>query len=309
MLKYAGFNYPALKRAGFAGHPVKKTMLKNTFCHLPGIGLKSERHLWDKGIYSWDACVNGPSLPPRYSPLKGLLTQSYEQLKCCNPSFFIGAMQAAEHWRLFPEFRSSTAYLDIETNGYAGPRGYITAISLYDGQAVYNYVKGRNLNDFKRDINRYKLLVTFNGKCFDIPFIEKHFKMTLPQAHIDLRYILRDLGLTGGLKSCEKRVGIDRKELDGVDGFFAVLLWQDFKRRKNQKALETLLAYNVQDVINLETLMVFAYNQKISDTPFRKTNHIPEPSMPELPFKADPQTIERIFSENTRFYQQSGRAL
>jgi hypothetical protein len=31
-----------------------------------------------------------------------------------------------------------------------------------------------------------------------------------------------------------------------VDGFFAVLLWWDFKRNKNQKALETLLAYNIR---------------------------------------------------------------
>jgi uncharacterized protein YprB with RNaseH-like and TPR domain len=28
-------------------------------------------------------------------------------------------------------------------------------------------------DDFKSDITRYGLIVTYNGKCFDIPFIER----------------------------------------------------------------------------------------------------------------------------------------
>lgn len=43
-------------------------------------------------------------------------------------------------------------------------------------------------------------------------------------------------------------------------GFFAVLLWQEFQQTGNIKALETLLVYNIEDVVNLETLMVLAYN-------------------------------------------------
>lgn len=29
-------------------------MLKNTFLHIPGIGIKTERRFWDSGIYKWD---------------------------------------------------------------------------------------------------------------------------------------------------------------------------------------------------------------------------------------------------------------
>ncbi len=39
-----------------------------------------------------------------------------------------------------------------------------------------------------------------------------------------------------------------------VDGFFAILLWQEYKNRQNRKALETLLSYNIQDAVNLEYL-------------------------------------------------------
>ncbi|MBI5453762.1 MAG: ribonuclease H-like domain-containing protein, partial [Deltaproteobacteria bacterium] len=162
-----------------------------------------------------------------------------------------------EHWRLFPDFRNNVAYVDIETNGFVGERGYITAISLYDGSGVRSYVRGENLDDFKRDIERFGLIVTYNGKCFDIPFIESHMRLSLSHIpHIDLRFILRDLGFRGGLKGSETALGIDRGGLKGVDGYSAVLLWRDFRRNKNRKALETLLAYNAKDVVNLEPLFV-----------------------------------------------------
>jgi len=56
-----------------------------------------------------------------------------------------------------------------------------------------------------------------------------------------LRYVLKSLGYSGGLKSCEKALGLDRGDLDGVDGYFAVLLWRDYQKKHNEKALETLL--------------------------------------------------------------------
>ncbi len=120
------------------------------------------------------------------------------------------------------------------------------------------------------------------------------FKIKIGQAHIDLRFVLHSLGYRGGLKGCEKSLGIDRGDLSEVDGFFAVLLWEDFKRNKNQKALETLLAYNIQDVVNLETLMTIAYNKKLKDTPFEKARRLSPPSSPLIPFKADTKTINKI---------------
>jgi hypothetical protein len=58
--------------------------------------------------------------------------------------------------------------------------------------------------------------------------------------------------------------------------------------------LETLLAYNIEDTVNLETLMVRAYNTKLRGTPFFRTHQLPEPTRPDIPFEADRQTIDRI---------------
>jgi hypothetical protein len=64
---------------------------------------------------------------------------------------------------------------------------------------------------------------------------------------------------------------------------------------KNLKALETLLAYNnIEDVVNLETLMVLSYNLKLKETPFNESHQLELPSSPEIPFKADLETTDRI---------------
>jgi uncharacterized protein len=274
-------------------------MISNTFCHIPGIGIRTEQRWWDLGIHSWghfDAFV-GKRLRlgrERIRTINHYLDQSLVSLQRNQPHFFADLLPADQHWRLFREFRSGVAYLDIETTGMGAPEDYITTIALYDGKTIRWYVQGQNLEQFEEDIRDYRLIVTYNGKCFDVPFIRNILGVTMDQAHIDLRYVLASQGYRGGLKGCERQLGIDREELDGVDGFFAVLLWNEYRRNRNPKALETLLAYNILDVVNLETLMVQSYNLKLAQTPFAPTQKLPLPSSPTGPFTPDRATIEAI---------------
>ena len=151
------------------------------------------------------------------------------------------------------------------------------------------------------DLRKYKILITYNGSCFDLPFIRNYFGIAVDHIHIDLRYLLRSLGYSGGLKRCEKSLGLDRAELNGVDGYFAVLLWREYKKRGNAKALETLLAYNMADTVNLETLMVQAFNMKVSETPFHELR-IPLPCPPCIPFKPDAALIDELRQELFRSF-------
>jgi uncharacterized protein YprB with RNaseH-like and TPR domain len=272
-------------------------VLKNTFIHIPGIGLKTEELLWDSGILNWDDCSEPfpLKLPQnRITHLRTYIHDSRENLEIDNPKYFEKLLPSSLHWRMFPEFRHSTVYLDIETTGLESWGNHITSIGLYDGECISYYVKDQNLEEFKEDIKKYKVIVTYNGKCFDIPFIESYFGISLSQTNIDLRYILASLGYRGGLKRCGKQLNIDRGGLRDIDGYFAVLLWDDFQRNKNQKALETLLAYNLEDTVNLETLMVIGYNMKLRSTLFLQTHQLPEPTQPGIPFEADLGTIDRI---------------
>lgn len=111
---------------------------------------------------------------------------------------------------------------------------------------------------------------------------------------LDLRYILSSLGYSGGLKACERQLGVRRSGiLADVDGFFAILLWNEYNKSKNIRALETLLAYNIEDVLNLERLMVKAYNKKLRSVPFKLTLlDIPKP--PCNPFKVNAALVDKI---------------
>jgi uncharacterized protein YprB with RNaseH-like and TPR domain len=278
-------------------------MLQNTFLHIPGIGAKTEKRLWETGILNWDLCAKiGDSTfsPKKMEAMTQYLLESKNQMASLNPNYFAERIPANYHWRFFPEFRDVTVYLDIETTGLSRFSETITTIALYDGKSIFYYVKDRNLDDFSEDIKRYKVIVTYNGKCFDVPFIERTFGIALSQAHIDLRYILADLGYKGGLKSCENQLGFYRGKLANIDGFFAVLLWVDYINNRNEKALETLLAYNIQDVLTLENLMVIACNLKIKNTPFYN-NVLPMPDLPISPFHADMETVKRIRSRQIFF--------
>lgn len=279
-------------------------MLKNSFQHLPGVGGILEKRLWDKGITDWEALLNPRSSHEggrRIEALRGHIVESFQHIG--DPRYFADRMPPALHWRFFPEFRERTAYVDIETTGTGGV-GWgdeITTIALYDGHTVKSYVQGENLDRFPEDMEAYDLLVTYNGKTFDGPFIESYFRTTLTQAHIDLRYVLKSLGYGGGLKSCEKALGIDRGELEGVDGYLAVLLWNEYRNTGNKKALESLLAYNMADAVNLERLMVLAYNMKIAETPFDKTHAIEIPVEPEIPFFAHGEILRKVMGERQTF--------
>ncbi|HEX2948175.1 MAG TPA: ribonuclease H-like domain-containing protein [Armatimonadota bacterium] len=270
-------------------------MLEQTFCHIPGIGEKTEHDLWAAGIHNWREVADRPELPPRRAAvLTQYADESLTRLEARDVAYFSERLPANQHWRLFPHFRDRIAYLDIETTGLGNPGDHITTIALYDGHTLRHYVYGDNLPEFAQDIRAYDLLVTFNGKCFDIPFIEAYFGISLPLPHIDLRYVFASLGYQGGLKNIERTLGFDRGELADVDGYFAVILWHDYAKRRNHAALETLIAYNMLDAINLEALMVTAYNRKIAQTPFAESLHLPTPVAPSLPFTPDMATITRL---------------
>lgn len=270
-------------------------MLYATFCHIPGIGYTTEKKLWSEGIVDWQGLLDTTVRLPRVSPqhIETVLHHSAAALHADTPNFFTEHLKIRDSWRLLPHFRHTICYLDIETSGLH-ENAEITTIALYDGVRVRTYVNGENLDDFLADLDQFKVIVTYNGRSFDIPFIEQYFHTRLQHAQIDLRFILAQLGFRGGLKGAEKLLGIKRGTLDGVDGALAVLLWREFERYHDRKALQTLLAYNIEDTVNLERLLVEAYNRNLQLLHQDRAWQLELPTPPELPYHPDLETIMKI---------------
>jgi uncharacterized protein YprB with RNaseH-like and TPR domain len=244
-------------------------MLDTTYIHCPGIGPKTERRLWSAGARTWaDFVALGEDLRlsasqrERISPV---VAESLLRLEMGDYAWFARLLPQREHWRAYPVFGGNIAYLDIETTG-GMESSSLTVVGLYDGNEMRQFVRGENLQEFPEAIADKAMIVTFFGTGFDLPFLRQAYGMEFPQLHIDLCFLLKRLGYSGGLKLIEDRLGIERsEETQGLSGWDAVRLWYLW-RGGNRKALEVLLAYNREDVLNMETLLQWAYPRILAKT-------------------------------------------
>jgi uncharacterized protein YprB with RNaseH-like and TPR domain len=152
------------------------------------------------------------------------------------------------------------AYLDIETTGLSHLYADITVIGMYliNGsdsrlvQLVGKEVTSENLLDVAGGVNK---IYTYNGSRFDLPFIHGSLGVDLQAlfSHHDLMYDCWRCNLKGGFKAVEQQLGIPR-QLKGITGWDAVMLWRRYYNLGDKKALAMLLKYNEEDVVNLKVL-------------------------------------------------------
>jgi hypothetical protein len=145
------------------------------------------------------------------------------------------------------------AYLDIET--CAG--GHVTVVGIYREDRGLRQLVGGEITDVNvwEALEGVDTLCTFNGDRFDLPILERQVRVDLRGrfASLDLLRECRRAGLKGGLKRMEERFGIARNTR-GMGGWDALLLWARYENEGDQAALDLLLEYNREDVVNLMQL-------------------------------------------------------
>ncbi len=254
-----------------AAVPNDVALLRATFVHLPGVGPATEAELWHRGIRDWRA-LRAATDAGRPGPerLLSAIAASERALRERDVAWFGRRLPDHALWRLYPAFRSATAFLDIETTGLSPYEGIVTVVTVHGGGATRTFVADEDLEELPACLGRFPILVTFNGSRFDVPFLRAAFpQLSVPPAHIDLRFLLYRLGLAGGLKRIEAAVGLgDRTGVEGVDGLAAVLLWHEY-RRGSSAALDRLVRYNRADTRNLEPLLELAVRELSRRLPFR----------------------------------------
>lgn len=249
-------------------------MIRSTFTILDGIGQKLERRLWREGILTWNHFLDERNLsfihPQRKRLFDEALFSASAQLDEGNAGYFATTLKRSEHWRLFDVFKGDALCLDIETNGLPPERGgYVTLIGMYDGKDYRCLIRGENLTaeTVEEELSRCKYLITFYGSVFDIPFLRRYLRgLRFDTPHFDLSFGARRLGLKGGLKRLESYFGIERlEEVRGMNGYDAVFLWEEAERR-NSRALDLLILYNMEDTVNLLPMADVIYRMLRSQT-------------------------------------------
>jgi uncharacterized protein YprB with RNaseH-like and TPR domain len=239
-------------------------MLQATFQHINGIGKKTELLLWDKGITSWNDYKKLNGCKPRQLKLFATdetspICKSIEALEKGDLSYFAGRLAKSENYRIALTFPHETLFLDIETTGLSLYYDQITMVGWSIGRKYGVYLKDQDESGLRQALKDAKTIVTFNGTIFDLKFLEKTFHdIKIPPVHIDLRFVAKRAGLSGGQKAIEPIVGYHRPDLvDGMEGESAPILWYKY-RRGDKAALKELVTYNHADIEGMKWIMDYA---------------------------------------------------
>lgn len=152
------------------------------------------------------------------------------------------------------------AYLDIETTGLSPVDCMVTVVGIYickgeDARVVQLVGKDVTVDSLVDALAGVNIVHTYNGSRFDLPFIHRCLGIDLNQMypHRDLMFDCWKNNLYGGLKAVERQLGIERR-LKDMNGYEAVRLWWKYVDSFDLDALNKLLEYNKEDVVNLKTL-------------------------------------------------------
>ena len=267
-------------------------MLRHTFQHLRGVTAKRERALWRSGTLEWAALQK--SLNPQTSLFGEIghpsevergLAEYEAALVAGDASAFAQSLDRREHFRICLSFPRETLFLDIETTGLSRYYDHITVIGWALGAQYGFFVKGQDDSLFRHALAAAKAVVTFNGTLFDLPFIRHEFPAyRFPAIHVDLRFLAKRVGLTGGQKQIERELRIARaEELEGIAGEAAPILWTEYTRG-NLDALRLLLDYNASDIWGMKQMFDVVVQRTLDAQGFpRRTFPPPELRLIELP--------------------------
>ncbi|HEY2518162.1 MAG TPA: ribonuclease H-like domain-containing protein, partial [Polyangiaceae bacterium] len=177
-------------------------------------------------------------------------------------------------------------YLDTETTGLHGGTGtvaFLVGLAFWEpgaGGLVVEQVLVRNLGEeepmlahVRARIAQASMLVTFNGKSFDLPLLRTRFVMArltppVEPPHLDLVHVARRLhkprGVTCRLVTIERDVlGFER--IDDVPGGEVSARYLHFLRTGDAGALVGVIEHNAWDVVAMAAL-VGLYGEPLEGT-------------------------------------------
>lgn len=231
-------------------------MIQNSFIILNSINNKKEKELWEFGCTDWNNFLSSQKqLTKNHELHKSQILDAKNALTNLDQTHFTTLLPPSEHWRLYNNFKDEAAFLDIETTSF---KGNTTVVGIYDNNKTHILIKNKNLNheNLKNILSNYKMIITFNGACFDLPILTREFDIDFSNhLHIDLRFVCSKIDLKGGLKNIEKEIGINRDDdIKDIDGKEAVRLWKRYEKTNDENYLNLLIKYNIEDIINLKAL-------------------------------------------------------
>lgn len=171
-------------------------------------------------------------------------------------------------------------FLDLETTGLH--RGIVVLLgfmTLGPGErpltCTQMFPRGYDeeapmLGEFLGRLRKHPILVSFNGRSFDAPFLESRLRFhgwfePLGYAHVDLLHLARRLWKGRlpdfRLQTLERRL-FGRRRLADLPGSEVPRVWEDFERCGELRHLPGIWEHNLRDIATLAELLVRATRER-----------------------------------------------
>ena len=216
--------------------------------------------LWSEGVCDWSDLLSpsGRQLDlfgKRGSQLGCAVEASEEALAKGDVEFFKERLPRREHYRIAASLPGRCLFLDIESTGLSRYYDQVTLVGWSVGSRYEALIDPKETCRLERDLVAHPIVMTFNGTLFDLPFLSSRLNTDWSDiTHVDLRYLSKRAGLTGGQKKIELAIGFNRDTgLDGMSGAEAIGLWFDYKEG-DVGALRKLIAYNHADIEGMKAI-------------------------------------------------------
>jgi hypothetical protein len=167
-------------------------------------------------------------------------------------------------------------FVDCETTGLAGGAGtyaFLIGLGYLDGEDFW--VEQYFMQDFHQEravlsavaerLNRFKFLVSFNGKCYDLPLLENRFVInrldfdTNQWTHLDLLFPSRRLWKRRigecSLNNIEGQILDIKRDID-VPSYMVPQIYFDYLRTGESEPLIPVFHHNLHDIVSLLKLSV-----------------------------------------------------
>jgi len=211
-------------------------------------------------------------------------------------------------WAKIPDYETLTLknfiFLDAETTGLSGGTGtmiFLLGLAKYeDDHLLLEQFFLRNPSEeeaFLHALSYFcadmKVVVTYNGKAFDVPILNtRHILKRIPNPfldvyHIDLLTISRQLWKLRleqcRLSNIEQDILHFQREGGEVPGYLAPEFYKDFLKTGDARPLKGVFYHNQEDVISLAAL--FSHIANMLENPFEKAT----------PTSHDSYSLGRVF--------------
>jgi len=181
--------------------------------------------------------------------------------------------------------RDSLVFLDTETTGIHGGTGmvpFLVGLGYFEGDDFH--MVQYFMRDFDEEpsmllaiedfLQRFKMVVTYNGSSFDVPLLEARFtlaRLNYPfekMAHLDLLTGARRLWRQGHgscrLAALESKIVSFLRGHD-IPGGMIPQAYFEFLQGRGSSVMESVLKHNVHDVLSLAALTICACDRVVRE--------------------------------------------